>query len=203
MDRHEVTCSRYARFVQATGHPPPPDWTGGHPPTGRESLPVTNVSWSDAAAFAGWAGKRLPTESEWEYAGRGRNGWIYPWGNSFRPDAVNSEEAGADDLLPPGSRPKDRSLFGIMDLSGNVSEWTASLYQPYPGNSHPEKGYALAQRVVRGGAYSVQGVYCRLVFRAHLAPDYRAGDLGFRCVVDAAAGDSIRKNPAKGRHSRD
>jgi formylglycine-generating enzyme required for sulfatase activity len=203
MDRHEVTCGRYARFLQETGHPPPPDWAGAQCPPGRENLPVTNVSWNDAAAFARWAGKRLPAESEWEYAGRGSSGWIYPWGNSFRAGATNSREAETDTVQPVGSRPEDRSLFGILDLAGNVSEWTGSPYRPYPGNSHPEKEYTSAQRVVRGGAYSVPGVYCRLVFRAHLSPDYRAGDLGFRCVVSAGAVRPAVEIRTEGKNKRD
>jgi|GEM_PF-794654 len=203
MDRHEVTCADYARFLQATGHPPPPDWTDNRCPAGRENLPITYVSWADASAFARWCGKRLPTEAEWEFAGRGQRQWLYPWGNAFHPGATISQEAGTGGPRPVGAWPEDQSYYGVYDLAGNVSEWTASLYRPYPGNRHPEKEYALDRRVARGGAFSVTSVYCRLVFRAHLPPHYTAGDLGFRCVVGESELNSQPARPDRKETARD
>ncbi|MBN2430078.1 MAG: formylglycine-generating enzyme family protein [Acidobacteria bacterium] len=203
MDRHEVTCAEYARFLQATGHPRPADWPGDHAPAGRENIPVTHVSWYDAAAFAQWCGKRLPTEDEWEFAGRGQRQWLYPWGNAYHPEAANSQEADTGGPRPVGSRPKDQSYYGIYDLAGNVSEWTASPYHPFPGNRHPEKEYTQDRRVVRGGAFSVTSVYCRLVFRAHLPPQYAAADLGFRCVIGEAEVAFRQRNTNQKETTRD
>jgi len=193
IDRHEVSREDYACFIQVTGHPPPHDWGGNNPPEGTEYLPVVNVSWSDARAFAKWAKKRLPTEMEWEAAGRGKGGLLYPWGNTYRRKAVNSKEQNLKAPQPPGSFKMDRSPYGVMDLAGNVSEWTGSHYRPYPDNAHHEPEYDRNLRVVRGGAYSVEGVFCRLVFRASLSDDYKAADLGFRCAISKKELEAIQE----------
>jgi len=122
MDATEVTNAQYAEFVKATGHPPPPHWGGPQAPPGSADLPVVCVSWRDAVAYARWAGKRLPTEEEWERAARGPNGRMYPWGNSF-----DGNEAVFDSgAVPVGSVSTDRTVEGCLDMGGNVSEWTAS-----------------------------------------------------------------------------
>ena len=122
LDVKEVTNKDYARFVADAGHPPPPHWGGREPPKEISKLPVVCVSWHSAAAYAKWAGKRLPTEVEWERAARGRNGRNYPWGGSFAcKNAVYARRA-----EPTGSRPEDRSVEGCLDMAGNVSEWTSA-----------------------------------------------------------------------------
>ena len=122
MDRTEVTNEAYGRFVAATGYMPPTHWKGSVPPQEIAGRPVVCVSWHGAAAYAKWAGKRLPTAAEWERAARGRSGRVYPWGDDFSPDK-GVYAGGAE---PAGSARGDRSLEGCMDMSGNVCEWTAT-----------------------------------------------------------------------------
>lgn len=192
LDRHEVSRALYARFLRETGRPAPPGWTGSAPPAGTEDLPVVNVSWDDAEAFARWAHKRLPSEEEWETAGRGPQAFLFPWGNDFREGMMNSRESGKYAPLPPGSLPGDRSAYGVEDLAGNVSEWTSSHYLPYPGNRHLLRdAYGIDSRVIRGGAFNVDWLYCRLVFRARQAETYAGEDLGFRCAISVSELDRL------------
>lgn len=118
IDRTEVTNREYAKFVSETGYPAPLHWWDGSPPAGREDHPVIYVSCYDAQAYLRWAGKRLPTESEWEKAARGIDGREYPWGVDAAPETAGLRAAGAE--------ARDASPYGAMDLSGNVSEWTSS-----------------------------------------------------------------------------
>ena len=122
MDRTEVTNARYAEFVAATGQSPPLHWADRSPGEEAADLPVVGVTWSEASAYAAWAGKRLPTAVEWERAARGDSGRTYPWGDSF------DSAAGVFSLsaAPVGELESDRSAEGCMDMGGNVSEWTAS-----------------------------------------------------------------------------
>jgi formylglycine-generating enzyme required for sulfatase activity len=128
IDELEVTQLQYKQFVDASGWPPPRDWKEGTFPEDTEFLPVTGVTWWDANAYARWAGKRLPTEAEWEKAARGSDGRRFPWGDAFEPDHANNSE----NLLPVGSKPTGASPYGVQDMAGNVSEWTSSIYAPYP-----------------------------------------------------------------------
>jgi len=122
IDKLEVTNREYARFVKATGRPAPPHWEGDTPPAEIDNLPVVCVSWRDAAAYAKWVGKRLPTELEWECAARGLEGRKYPWGNTFAYGYAAFDGGSA----APGSHARDRSPVGCFDMAGNVSEWTSS-----------------------------------------------------------------------------
>ena len=184
LDRTEVTCAQYAAFLAATGHPPPPGWTNGLPPASTEKLPVTNLRWSDALRYALWAGKRLPTEAEWEKAARGPDGRHFPWGNA---DDAARRNKDSGKLLPVGSFPAGASPYGCLDLSGNAWEWTADWFEPYPGTAARSPHFGRHYKVVRGGGaeYLYGTANTGTAFqRARLVP-YGAHDfIGFRCAQD-------------------
>lgn len=157
IDKTEVTNEQYLKFIEAAGHPAPPSWNGSRFQAGAEQLPVTDVTWEDATAYAKWAGKRLPTEEEWEYAARGSNDKnIYPWGEDWRDGAANvkRDQNDATQLSAIGQFQSGVSPFGVMDMIGNVWEWTASDYKEYPGGKadRPVAGYTNL-KVIRGGSY--------------------------------------------------
>jgi formylglycine-generating enzyme required for sulfatase activity len=122
IDAKEVTRGRFSEFLRATGRPAPPGWVEQ---PGNEEMPVANVTWSEAVAFAASAGCALPTEEQWECACRGPSGQLYPWGNTWtRANAVLGFGA-----APVGSAQGDRSPFGCMDMAGNVAEWTSTALE--------------------------------------------------------------------------
>lgn len=157
MDRYEVTNIQYSRFLSVIGSKPPSYWSDGNYPTGQADYPVVGISWEAANAYCAWAGKRLPTEAEWEKACRGPNGNLYPWGNQWDLQRANvdfttgslfeSGQAGSPTawaytwqllratpgigqlgLRPVGSYLDGPSFYGIMDLAGNASEWVLDWY---------------------------------------------------------------------------
>jgi len=184
IDRYPVTNAQYARFIEATGHAPPFTWPGGKYPEGQDDYPVTGVRWGDAAAYARWAGKRLPTAAEWEKAARGTDGRIYPWGNEWRDDACWTDDPSCPQTLarttPVGAFPAGASPYGVMDLGGNVAEWTATDSVP-PNKQHNWHWY-----VVKGAGGAHRRRYnfrCAAVsFSAHESRCHRW--LGFRCAMD-------------------
>ena len=187
MDKYEVTNETYRRFVEAAGRPSPNHWVGGAFAKGEERLPVVYVTWYDADAYCRWAGKRLPTESEWEKAARGTDGRLFPWGNTFDPKKANSPQSGIGHLTPVGTFPAGKSPYGLYDMAGNVWEWTASWYLPYPGNTHPTVNYGEQYKVVRGGSYVDCSFYrCGLsapVFnRGFFKRETKNNGFGFRCA---------------------
>lgn len=182
LDRTEVTNSAYARFVQATGHRPPANWSGSQPPAGAENLPVTGVSWADAAAFARWVGKRLPTESEWESAARGVGGRMYPWGMAFEGNRANSAELGQQKPIPVGSLPAGASPYGILDLAGNVWEWAADDYAPYPGSTARPLEGGSQLKTIRGGSFGSDASGVTTTVRSFELADHRSESIGFRCA---------------------
>ncbi|ALN83655.1 hypothetical protein LC55x_0350 [Lysobacter capsici] len=195
IDRTPVTNAQYHRFVQASGYAPRDahnylrDWVDGAPRAGWENRPVTWIAIEDARAYAHWAGKRLPREWEWQYAAQGDDGRRYPWGNDWREDAVPALNRGRRLRAPDevDAHPAGASMFGVLDLVGNVWQWTdeyhdehtrgavlrgGSSYQPQTSHWYFPQAYRLDQH----GKYLL------------MAPSKdRSGCIGFRCVVDASA----------------
>ncbi|MDX6443515.1 MAG: eukaryotic-like serine/threonine-protein kinase [Blastocatellia bacterium] len=189
MDKHEVTNAEYARFVKETNHTPPEQWGSITAPVGQELLPVSNVSYEDAVAFADWRSKRdgvtyrLPTEEEWEYAARnGDKDNLYPWGNAWAPGRAATQEAGVGKEQPVGTYPQGGNSWGVQDLIGNVWEWTSSKASLYPASPlklpEVQKGWMVA----RGGSYSSQANKVSATMRDWFAPNYKNPVLGFRLV---------------------
>jgi serine/threonine protein kinase/formylglycine-generating enzyme required for sulfatase activity len=158
IDLTEVTNEQYQKFVDATGRAAPPMWQGNHFPVDANKVPVTDVTWEDAKAYAEWAGdgRRLPTEDEWEFAARGTDGRIYPWGSEWAVGFSNSksDEKEKQRLIEVGQFPKGASPFLLLDMSGNAWEWTASEYKEYPGGPpyNPPPGFKNL-KVIRGGNF--------------------------------------------------
>lgn len=197
IDRHPVTHAQYERFMQDGGYQRRELWS----PAGQEWLemekrsrpwywdsyqwnrpnyPVIAVSWYEAEAYANWAGKRLPTEAEWEKAARGTDGRRWPWGDEWD-DGASNAEAGLGQLTPIGIHPRGVSPFGVWDMSGNVWEWTVDWFAPYAQHDQAE----LPVKVLRGGAWNQTRDHARCAARVVSPPDARPGSAGFRCVADA------------------
>lgn len=182
MDRTEITNQEYQRFVAATGHRAPSHWQNGLFSDSEAKLPVVNVSWDDANAYANWAGKRLPTEAEWEFAARGTDGRLYPWGNAWNASASNAGHISGGQIAAVGSFPAGASPFGALDMCGNVWEWTASSLQNY---SSGKEEMALV-KVIRGGAFDVPSARATTTYRGALPADRLLDKTGFRTVRDIA-----------------
>lgn len=227
MDRHEVTNRQFTQFVDATGYATEAEGVGWalvfdvatrawgpvdgadwrHPEgngstiEGREDHPVVHVSLADATAYAAWAGKRLPTEAEWEWAARGgMQDAKYPWGDELTPggrhlaniwqgrfpdhdDAADgfASTAPVGQFAPNG--------YGLHDMAGNVWEWTADRFAPYPAEPARDDADAAgpAEQVIRGGSWMCSANYCsgyRVAARQKTEPDSALNNLGFRCARD-------------------
>jgi formylglycine-generating enzyme required for sulfatase activity len=191
MDRYQVTVSRYAKFLNATGRERPRYWNEATLSQG-ENRPVIGVTWQDADAYCRWAGKRLPTEAEWEKAARGTDGRKYPWGNeepTSRHANFGKSEQDEVPLLPVGSLEAGKSPYGIYDMAGNVWEWVADWYDagyyqrsPVQNPAGPPGGQA---KVARGGAWDRHVFNVRAANRSSFTPTNRFKDVGIRCVQDA------------------
>jgi len=182
IDRHEVTVGEYQAFMKDTGHPAPRFMDD--PKLNQTDQPVVGVNWQDAAGYCEWAGKRLPSEAEWEKAARGTDGRYYPWGND--PDPTRTNVRGKKDgyryTAPVGAFPSNASPYGVLDMAGNVWEWAADWFQPYPGNTTPSDLYGKTFKVMRGGSWFSNMDLARTAVRGKLPPDQRQHYIGFRCA---------------------
>jgi formylglycine-generating enzyme required for sulfatase activity len=193
MDATEVTNEAYQKFVLANpdwqkaridrqwhdgGYLK--DWNGTEYPSGNGDHPVRWVSWYAARAYCGWAGKRLPTEAEWEYGARAGTTTAYWWGEAFNGAFANNNKHGTE---PVGSRGRTNG-WGLSDMLGNVWEWTSSLYRSYPyrADDGREDSRATGRRVFRGGSYATPGVRQHVTFRYPDVPERCYPDVGLRCA---------------------
>jgi formylglycine-generating enzyme required for sulfatase activity len=196
----QVTNAQYRAFVLATGHEAPEDWTNATPPHGKEDHPVVHVSWHDGMAYCRWlsevTGKTysLPNEVEWEKGARGMDGRIYPWGDQWDERQCNSKESGLYQTTSVHAYPQGASPYGLLDMAGNVWEWTRSLWGGYP---YPSDAKERAQReelqapndqnrVLRGGTFNFPLWYARYAHRHRYVSRYQIWSLGFRVVLSAS-----------------
>jgi len=189
----EVTNAQYAACVNAGACAPPRDRTAFDNPA-LANHPVVWVSWFDAAAFAEWIGATLLSGAQWEYAARGPEGWVYPWGNT-PPDCALANLTGCTgDAQPVGSYPAGASWVGALDLAGNVWEWVADYYgRDYyasltDGARDPSGPPYSNMHNVRGGSWHDEARYARAFYQGGNYPDYAIGVLGFRIALPAGAG---------------
>ena len=190
IDTYEVTVGQYGAFLQETGNHPPSDWKAMNQ-FSHQKRPVSNVDWADAAAYCKWAGKRLPTEAEWEKAARGTDGRLYPWGNEPpTPRHANYEQAGSNShgaLAPVGSFEAGKSPYGLYDMAGNAWEWVSDwydhgYYQASPPKN-PEGPPMGGFKVIRGGSWNSSSRVLRSSDRYWDPPTFRSQYFpGFRCV---------------------
>jgi len=193
---YEVTVAQFRRFSDATGAPvvrwlkPWDVFEDSQPSASADDHPAVNISWYEASAFCAFVGGRLPTEAEWEYGARGGNADAnYPWGDKYSKDRANGAGVGGKDKwersAPVGSFPPNG--FGLYDMVGNVSEWTASVFRPYPYRGQqagvPESREV---RVARGGSWNFTPEYLRVSYRNYYTPSSRYGEVGFRCARDVS-----------------
>jgi serine/threonine-protein kinase len=184
LDKYEVTNQQYKKFVDATSHPAPRHWknNGSYAPD-EATLPVTHINWQDAVAYAKWAGKRLPTEEEWEYAARGGKSNLYPWGNEWEAAKANVGQQDKKKPAPVGAFAMDRSAFGVYDMAGNVSEWVQNFFTKYGSGQTFEK-----YKVYRGGNFADEPKTCTATYRWLDEPTLPVDQMprvGFRCAKDA------------------
>jgi len=183
LDKYEVTNAQFRRFIQA-GNSAQGDWQ--QYATGKDQHPVVNVTWNDAVAYCRWAGKRLPTEAEWEKAARGTDGRRYPWGDSWDPARANGAMS-VKTTTPVGNYPTGVSPYGVYDMAGNVWEWVQDWYGPYAsGDVRNPTGVSTGQsRILRGGAWINLPIILRSAYRFTNPPENRYVNFGFRCASES------------------
>jgi len=193
IDKFEVSNQQYKTFCDATkrAFPTNPWWDNDY--FKKSNMPVVGVNFADASAYAAWAGKRLPTEEEWEKAAS----WgpdatkkrMWPWG-----DSSNASQAtlNANHPTPVGSKPTGASAYGVQDMAGNVLEWVDSFYQAYPNNTATDPNFGSTNRVVRGGNFHSDVDAARTSRRIYAPAEFSAEEkkerswlIGFRCAVSA------------------
>lgn len=197
IDKYEVTNAQYKEFCTAQGKTPPPDpfWEKGYFEN-RPNAPVLGVSFDDAKAYANWAGKRLPTETEWEKAASWseatQSKFEFPWGNAF---VKGNAAFGLRTTSDVGKFSGGVSPSGAMDMAGNVTEWVDSFFQPYPNSPAANPNFGETNRVVRGGHFGLKtNENLKTTKRIYVPPTVASGEdeeklfaaaIGFRCAVSA------------------
>jgi len=187
IDVFEVTNADFAAFVEATGYKTylerqgsSRNWRWAYK-EGKDRHPVVFVTFEDAQAFCKWAGKRLPTEFEWEKAARGPEHFLFPWGNEYDPTMLNGRDSGLRQTTVVGSYPPNG--YGLFDMAGNVMEWVDSPYVAYPGSDYQDRQYSQEYRVLRGGGWFDGERFVLATNRNGADPKITAGDdIGFRCA---------------------
>ena len=191
MLRHPVTNAEYSTFVSERSYAIPESLKLKKPAT----HPVWGVTVLEAMAYTEWFGEklscdcRLPTEAEWEYVARGRGNLEYPFGNEWNSALCNTVESGRADTTPVDRFSRVQSPFGVLDLAGNVEEWTGDVYAPYPGGTFVDDDISMAvgrnYHILRGGSFALGGDLARCARRhgPHPSPQFRYR--GFRIVVPA------------------
>jgi sulfatase modifying factor 1 len=205
IDQFEVTIAHYAKFMEATGHSPPPLWDEDAV-TAAGDRPVVGVSWDDAEVYCKWAEKRLPTEAEWEKAARGTDGRRFPWGemqpfvdiaNYNRGDWVSYAvtlapvSSGVTGMsVRHGTKEGGKSPYGLYHMAGNAAEWVADWYDreyyaqsPKENPSGPSSG---EKKVIRGGSWGDPPRNLRVTARSSADPNCQDQSVGFRCAMDAS-----------------
>jgi formylglycine-generating enzyme required for sulfatase activity len=187
IDKYEVTNKQFLDFTIDTGYigegaKEGRDWRLFFTPD-KAFHPVVYISWNDAQAYCEWAGKRLPTEEEWEKAARGPNGNIFPWGNEWDMNRTNTYEMGANNFAPVGQY-NDVSYYGVNDMFGNVQEWTGSWYNIYKGNPKRDPKAGKQLRIIKGSSARYRGRYGHFYDRSAQPPS-ALYDIGCRCAKDA------------------
>lgn len=202
LDTTEVSRREYAEFVRATQHDAPAEWKGSEPPSNTEEIPVTDVNYRDAVDFCNWRTQqrrdaftyRLPTEAEWEFAARGAEAGqpgkplrLYPWGDEWIAGNANTKEGRLDHTQNVTANPQGASPYQVLNLAGNVYEWTATDFTHYPGSDRQtprESGYQGTYQVVRGGAFAYPKEYAMTTTRVWAKPTDKGPKLGFRCAAE-------------------
>ncbi|MBI5788463.1 MAG: formylglycine-generating enzyme family protein [Candidatus Schekmanbacteria bacterium] len=200
IDKYEINNVQYKKFVKETGHRIPKNridpryemWdNAGNFPPDTAQLPVTNICWDDAAAYAKWAGKRLPTEAEWEKAARGADQRRFPWGNEAPTEKTANFARtwqGFKTILNVSEGQNGASPYGVINMAGNVAEWVADYYDPHyykiTSGDNPQGPVSGDYRVIRGGGFPDPEFYLRTSDRDYDMPDDCFKGVGFRCVRD-------------------
>jgi formylglycine-generating enzyme required for sulfatase activity len=177
IDIWPVTNAEYRRFIQENNISPPSTWRRGKFPQEKADHPVVGVSWYEVLAYTQWAGKRLPTVAEWEKAARGTDGRCYPWGKGFDVQRCNTSESGNHTTTPVKQYQAGASMYGVLDMAGNVWEWTLDEIKPRGMGKNQE-----TKRILKGGSWKTPKGSAECAAQTSALPTERLEDVGFRCA---------------------